>query len=184
MTFERWARVLGGLCLLGGLGAGTAAGQGLADLAKKEKERREKAGSTGAPAFSNDDLEKRPDSAETNASDEGSRSSRTTPPSDAEARSETWWRAQAEACREAIAEAEQAVKTYEALLEEARTGIRQPQPGDANKQLPPRVATDSQKRAAEYGLALARRQLAQAKKDMDALEDEARKKQILPGWLR
>lgn len=187
MLSDRWVRVLGGLCLLGSLGAGTAAGLSLADLAKKEKERREKAGATGAPAFSNEDLRKLPDSAEANpnrSSDDGSRTSRTSRPTDDEGQSEAWWRSRANDGREEIAEAEQAVKHHEALVEEARTGIRQPQPGDATRQLPPRVASDTERRAAQLGLSLSKQRLAQAKKAMDELEEEARKKQILPGWLR
>ncbi len=188
MVFQRSAHILGSLCVLGFLGMGPAEAQSLTELAAKEKERRKKAGTTEAPAFSNDDLRKLPDSAEANpdrAADDKSRPARATTPTDGEARSESWWRSRAKDCREEIADAEQQVKYYEARLEEARTGIRQPQPGDATRQLPPtRIATDYEKRAAEAGLALAQRSLAAAKKQMEDLEDEARKKQILPGWLR
>jgi len=190
MTFQRSVRVLAGLCLFGFLGAATVGGQSLAEQAEKAKQRRKKAGKTDAPApaFSNEDLRKLPDSAEGNpdrSSDDESQDSRTSTASGAEAESEAWWRARARACREGIEEAEQAVKRYEALVEEARTGIRQPQPGDATRQLPPpRVASDAEKRAAEFNLAQARRGLAEAKKETEDLEEEARKKQILPGWLR
>src|SRR6266581_8302673 len=54
MRLGRTTRFVGGLALLLALGPG-ASGQSLGEAARKEKERREKAGPTG-PAFTDDDL--------------------------------------------------------------------------------------------------------------------------------
>jgi len=186
MTVEGATRVLGCLFLLGSLGVAGANGQSLAEEARKQKERREKAGSptSTSPSFSNEDLQKQGGSSESQkeSSKPGEpRSSSTKTTGDHD---EAWWRAQAQERRDAIVEAEAEVKRYEGLLEEARTGIRQPLPSDATRQVPRRIVTDAERRLAEAALAASRLQLAEAKKAMDDLEDEARRKQILPGWLR
>jgi hypothetical protein len=46
------------------------------------------------------------------------------------------------------------------------------------------VVTDANRRAAEAALAAARSDLERAKKALADLEEEARGKGVLPGWLR
>jgi hypothetical protein len=184
MTVQRATKGLARFLVLSFFATAAVNAQSLADAARKEKERREKAGATTAPSFTDEDLKKEGASSESPKSgpSPAPRASSTRAPADHD---EAWWRAQAAAKRSAVARAEAEVKRYEQLVEEARTGIRQPLPIDGVRQVPPRrVATDAEKRSAEAGLAASRLQLAEATKAMDDLEDEARRKQILPGWLR
>jgi hypothetical protein len=155
------------LCIFGFLMTSPTHGQSLSEAAAKEKERRKRADATKAtPSSATADV-------------------RPAPATATEVHSESWWRSHARTGREAIADAEAQVKYYEARIQEARTGIPQPQPGDASPPLPPtRVATDAEKREAEASLAQARRQLAAARKQMADLEDQARREQVPPEWLR
>src|SRR6266487_532809 len=108
MRFARATHIAGGLVLLLALGPG-ASGQSLGEAARKEKERREKAGPTG-PAFTDDDLR---GYAGGGAGDEA------------------YWRGRAKAARAAVAAAEARVAQAEAAAQGTPAGIRQPQPGDA-----------------------------------------------------
>jgi hypothetical protein len=157
------------LCVLGLLGSTSAWSQSLSEAAAKEKERR-----------------KRADAARSDPSPATADGKPAPAPAPAtEVHSESWWRSHARTSREAIADAEAQVKYYEARIEEARTGVRHPQPGDASPPLPPaRVATDAEKREAEASLAQAQKQLAAARKQMEDLESQARREQVPPEWLR
>ena len=72
----------------------------------------------------------------------------------------------------------------QAALDQTHAGLRQPLPGDAMRQVPRSVATDGDRHAAETNLEAAKAELARAHKALEDLEDEARKKGALPGWLR
>jgi Tfp pilus assembly protein FimV len=186
----RFARVAGGLALLLAFGPG-ASGQSLGEAARKEKDRREKAGPTG-PAFTDEDLRgyaegatgpTKPAAGEKASTDKAKKEAPA--PGEGGAGDEAYWRARAKAARAAIAAAEARVAKAEAALRDApAAGIRQPQPGDAVAQVPPPVVTDADQRGAEAALAAARSELERAKKAGNDLEEEARRKGALPGWLR
>jgi hypothetical protein len=199
MSDREWTRRTWGLALGLLLVAGGASGQSLAEAAKREKERRAKAGSSG-PAFTDEDLKRRGEgeaSASGDAGDssgrpagEGSTGDKTTgsksftPKARADAGDEAYWRRRAKAARDAVAAAEAPVAQAQATLDQTQAGIRQPQPGDALKQVPPSPVADGDRRAAEANLAAAKAELARARKALEDLEDEARRKGVLPGWLR
>jgi hypothetical protein len=196
MRLGRTTRFVGGLALLLALGP-AASGQSLGEAARKEKERRQKAGPTG-PAFTGDDLRGyaeggpaakgaagAPDKSTAGEKPSGDKATK-----DGTARGgggpgdEAYWRARAKAARAAVEAAEARVAKAEAAAQRAPAGIRQPQPGDALRQVPPPVVTDANRRAAEAALAAARSDLERAKKALADLEEEARRKGVLPGWLR
>lgn len=196
MRVARSAHFARGLVLLLALGP-AARGQSLGEAARKEKERREKAGPTG-PAFTDEDLRGYAEggaagkagagaAGKSAAGDKASAEKTTkegTPRGGSGAGDEAYWRARAKAARAAMEAAQARVARAEAAAQGAAAGIRQPQPGDALTQVPPSVVTDADRRAAEAGLAAARRELERAKKAQDDLEEEARRKGVLPGWLR
>jgi hypothetical protein len=195
---EWWTRRTSVLALGLLLVAGGVSGQSLAEAAKREKERRAKAGSSG-PAFTDEDLKRRGEgdaSASGEAGDssgkpagEGSAGEKTsgkasTPKARAGAGDEAYWRRRAKALHDAVAAAEAPVAQAQATLDKTQAGIRQPQPGDAMKQVPPSTAADGDRRAAEANLAAAKAELARARKALEDFEEEARQKGVLPGWLR
>ena len=164
---ESWTRRTSVLALGVLLVAGGASGQGLAEAAKREKERRAKAGSSG-PAFTDEDLKRRGEgdaSASGDAGDssgkpagEGSAGDKTsgksfTPKAREGTGDEAYWRRRAKALRDAVAAAEAPVAQAQATLDKTQAGIRQPQPGDAMKQVPPSTVSDGDRRAAEANLA-------------------------------
>lgn len=193
-TRRTWALALGLLLVGGG-----ASGQSLAEAAKREKERRAKSGPTG-PAFTDEDLKRDGEAAVSTSGQEGDSEGRPagegtggdsstgpksfTPKAGVGAGDEASWRRRAKARRDAVAAAEARVAQAQAALDQAPAGIRQPLPGDAIKQVPPSTATDSDRRAAETNLGAAKAELARARKALEDLEDEARRKAALPGWLR
>ena len=196
MRLARTTRFVGGLALL--LAFGPAAwGQSLGEVARKEKERRQKAGPTG-PAFTDDDLRGygegdpaakgkagAPDKSTASGKASGDKAAKDGAARGGEgAGDETYWRSRAKAARAAVEAAAARVAQAEAAAQGAPAGIRQPQPGDVLTQVPPPVVTDADHRAAETALAAARRELERAKKALADLEDEARRKGALPGWLR
>jgi hypothetical protein len=196
MRLARTTRFVGGLALL--LAFGPAAwGQSLGEAARKEKERRQKAGPTG-PAFTDDDLRGYAESGPAakgaagapDKSTAGEKSSGDKATKEGAARGgggagdEAYWRSRAKAARAAVAAAEARVAQAEAAAQGASAGIRQPQPSDALTQVPPPVVTDADRRAAEAALAAVRGDLERAKKVLADLEEEARRKGALPGWLR
>lgn len=193
-TRRTWVLALGLLLVAGGV-----SGQSLAEAAKREKERRTKVGSSG-PAFTDEDLKRHGEEDASTSGDAGDSSGRPagegpagdkttggksfTPKAREGAGDEAYWRRRAKAVRDAVAAAEAPVAQAQATLDQTQAGIRQPQPGDAMKQVPPSTVTDSARRAAEANLAAAKAELARARKAMEDLEDEARRKAALPGWLR
>ena len=168
------------ICIIGILAAPPAPAQSLSEAAAKEKERRKKASSADSSASSDTQRAEAPRAKAVPGAE-----AKAPPATATEFHGESWWRSKARTGREAIADAEAQVKYYEARIEEARTGIHQPQPGDSIHPLPPaRVATDAEKREAEASLAQAQKQLAAARKQMEDLEDQARREQVPPDWLR
>jgi hypothetical protein len=179
--------------------AGGAWGQSLAEAAKREKERRAKSGPTG-PAFGDEDLMHRGDAAvstsgeardsaggpvgEGAVGDKPSDTNTNMPTARRGAGDEAYWRGRAKARRDAVTAAEARVTAAEAAADNTSSGIRQPLPGDAMKQVPRSTVTDGAKRAAEANLEAAKAELARAQKALEDLEDEARRKGVLPGWLR
>src|SRR6266581_1727100 len=140
MRLGRTTRFVGGLALLLALGP-AASGQSLGEAARKEKERRQKAGPTG-PAFTDDDLRgygeggaaAKGAAGAPDKSTAGEKSSGDKATKEGAARGggdETYWRSRAKAARSAVEAAEARVAQAEAAAQGAAAGIRQPQPGDA-----------------------------------------------------
>ena len=196
MRLGRTTHFVGGLAFLLAFGP-AASGQSLGEAARKEKERRQKAGPTG-PAFTDDDLRGYAEGGaaakggagapDKSAAGEKASADKATKEGTARggggAGDEAYWRARAKAARAAVAAAQARVAQAEAAAQATPAGIRQPQPGDALTQVPPPLVTDADHRAAEAALAAARSDLEAAKKALADLEEEARRKGALPGWLR
>jgi len=193
-TRRTWVLALGLL-----LAAGGVSGQSLAEAAKREKERREKTGPNG-PAFTDEDLKRRGEEEASTSGEAGDSAGKPagegtggdkpsggksfTPKARTGAGDEAYWRRRAKARRDAVAAAEARVAQAQATLDQTQAGLRQPLPGDAMRQVPRSVATDSARRAAGTNLEAAKAELARARKAVEDLEDEARRKGVLPGWLR
>jgi hypothetical protein len=193
-TRRTWAFALGLLLVAGG-----ASGQSLAEAAKREKERRAKSGPTG-PAFTDEDLKRDGDAAGSTSGEAGDSEGRPagegtggdssvgaksfTPKAGVGAGDEASWRRRARARRDAVAAAEARVARAQAADDPPQGGgIRQPLPIDAMKQVPRSTATSDQ-RSGDTNLEAANAELARARKALEGLEDEARRKGVLPGWLR
>jgi len=163
----RWAVSLVAICLLGSVVPRSAHGQSLAEASAREKERRRKAAESTTPTSG------------AKAAPAGGPAAAVT-----ETHTESWWRSHSRTCREAVADAEAQVKYYQARIDEARTPAAPSPSGDATPAPSPRALTDAEKRDAEASLAVAQKQLAAARKQMPDLEDEARREQASPEWLR
>lgn len=191
-TRRTWVLAIGLL-----LAAGGVSGQSLAEAAKREKERRAKVVESG-PSFTDEDLKRRGEGGDATSGDAGDATGKTagegpgagksagaksgTPK--AGAGDEASWRRRAKALRDAVAAAEAPVAQAQAALDKTQAGLRQPLPGDAMKQVPPPTVSDGDRRAAEANLEAAKAELARARKALEDFEEEARRKGILPGWLR
>jgi hypothetical protein len=195
---QRWARRAWVLALGLLLVAGGVSGQSLAEAAKREKERRAKSGPTG-PAFTDEDLKEHGEAAGSTSGDAGDSAGKPagedaggdksaggrsfTPKGRAGAGDEAYWRGRAKARRDAVAAAEARVARAQASDAQGG-GIRQPLPIDAMKQVPRSTATGRDQHGTDANLEAAKAELARARKALEDLEDEARRKGILPGWLR
>jgi hypothetical protein len=163
---NRSTGIVATLCIVGILGLSSAHAQSLAEASAREKERRRKTAESSVPASG------------------AAKTAPSVPGAATEIHTESWWRSHSRTYREAVADAEAQVKYYQARIDEARRA-GQPQPGDAPQQAAPaRVVTEAEKREAEASLATAQKQLAAARKQMDDLEDQARREQVPPEWLR
>jgi len=169
-----------------------AAGQSLGEAARKERERRKKAGPVG-PTFTDADLKAGEPGGEPAPAASGEEPAppgevgepAVAPPGDeAGPGTEVYWRERARTVRDRIAAAEDRLRRAETALEGARVGIRQPLPGDALKQVPDSPVTDAERQAAEKEVAAARLERERARKAQEDLEDEARRREAPPGWLR
>lgn len=106
-------------------------------------------------------------------------------PAPDEAGAAEYWRGRAQELHDAVAAAEKRVAEAQTKVDRSRKGVGQPQPIDALKQIPPNPALKSQELVGvEDELAAAQADLARAQSALAELEDEARRKGALPGWLR
>lgn len=167
---------------------GTA--QSLAEAARKERERREQASARRKPAkvFSDDDLKKADEDQKkeeqkrepSGASPEQTRRSLEEDASERQEQRDGWVR-RGEERRDAIADAQRRVDALTAELERSRLDM-DPNAGVLD---PSRMQTlEAQVAKLKADLEAAKQQLQQAKEAFAALEDEARRKGIPPGWLR
>jgi hypothetical protein len=182
MSDREWFwRCLGGVTLGLLVAVAGASGQSLAEAAKKERERRQKVG-PGGPAFSDQDLKDRASGDGASAEGNAVEADKEPPPDGPGASGESYWRTRAARVRAALDAAEARVAKAEEASAQASSGLRQPLPADALKPVPPSVVPDGAKSEGE--LLAARRELERARKAKTDLEEEARKKGALPGWLR
>jgi hypothetical protein len=164
--------------------------QGLAEAAAKEKERRaqlrQKAGA--AKTYDDSDLEKQAAAGSKDKKDkktsEPASSAESTSPSGGsdEGPDRSAWTGRAEAVRQAIATAQDRIKTIEDRIADLRLD-RSPNPAD---QFDPNRL---QKREAAIATAMAeldtaKAQLAKAQADQEKLEEDARREHVPPGWIR
>lgn len=98
---------------------------------------------------------------------------------------EASWRRRAQGMRDAVARAEADVARIQKALDERRSGVSQPLPIDAMRQVPPDPLT--QPPGAErltQDLEAAKAAVVAARQAQADFEEEARKAGALPGWLR
>ena len=163
----------------------------LGDLAKREQERR-KATKTSDKVLTNKDL---PASAQQPAPASGTSTPSTTPApagatqtaapaaadkktASSEQRDETWW-------RKRITEARETLRRNEAFLEALQSRVNALSTDFVNRDDPyqrAKVGDDRQKALAEMERLKAEIELG--KKQIDEIEEEARKAGVPPGWLR
>ena len=106
-------------------------------------------------------------------------------PAPDQAGAEQYWRGRAQELRDAVAAAEKRVAEAQTKVDRSRKGLIQPLPIDAVSQIPPTPQLKSQELVgAEAELSAAQADLARAQSALAELEDEARRKGALPGWLR
>jgi polyhydroxyalkanoate synthesis regulator phasin len=163
--------------------AGLLLAQSLGEVAEKEKQRR-----TGKPAkvYTNEDLPQssaspKPSSAPVPAA---ARSAARPAADDsaARAREQAAWRGRAAAARADVARSEARVAQLERQLAELANPMRYRQ---QNPQDPYNVLTQDQERVGlQQQLEEARRAVDAAKKALENLEEEARRRGVPPGWLR
>ena len=157
----------------------------LGELAKKEQDRR-KTVKPAAKVFSNKDLPKSPPPAD--APGPGALPPPTTPPvvtaegaqkeEKPDERNEAWW-------RDRMLQAREAQRRGEAFAEALQSRINALSADAVNRDDPfqrAKAAEDRQKAVAE--LARVTAEIDQAKKEIVAIEEEARKGNVPPGWIR
>lgn len=166
--------------------AGVVSAQSLAELAAKEKERRKHLSGTNK-VYTNDDLERISAGEAHPAATPAPRGSRSgaddaSSESDARKRQEAFWRADLGRARGKVRAAEARVADLEARIADLSED-RRPSPPDLLD--PSRLQKrEAEKRKAIGQLEEAREALADARKALDALLEEARRKGVPPGWLR
>ena len=169
------------LLVLAGFATASAQGQDLAALAKKEKERRAKIAKP-APVYSDGKDGATPSGSVTVIQAPPSPAGETpAPPSSDNQRSV--WKSRADQARAAIANEEAALKALDTQIATLRSGTAPLSAAEAQDPM------RQQKVAARIKDLVAKREtqtevLANAKKSLDALEQEARRSGIPPGWLR
>jgi hypothetical protein len=157
----------------------------LGELAQKEQERRKTVKAPGK-VYSNKDLPKAPDSAPAPASGAAALPPATAPdgkgePAKAAAKDEkdeAWW-------RDRVLQAHEAQRRAEAFAEALQSRINALSADAVNRDDPyqrAKAAEDRQKAVAE--LARVTAEIEQAKKELVAIDDEARQAGVPPGWLR
>jgi hypothetical protein len=156
----------------------------LGELAKKEQDRRKTVKAAGK-VYSNKDLPKPPDPAPAPGG-AALPPATTTPDAKADApkaatkdeKDEAWW-------RERIVQAREAQRRGEAFAEALQSRINALSTDAVNRDDPyqrAKAAEDRQKAVSELGRVTA--EIDQAKKEIVAIEEEARQAAVPPGWLR
>jgi hypothetical protein len=156
--------------------------ESLAEIARKEKERRERQKTGSVKEFTNSDLkvheeegEETPEPSSTSSSASSSSGAGSAGSSDS---NEETWRARAGAARAAVAAAK---KRLSALEEEyAQIGTKRLGSTDTMEIL----ALQEKERQLQEDIEKAREDVTTQEERLQELEDEARKQQIPPGWLR
>jgi len=155
----------------------------LAEVAKKEQERRKTQKATGK-AYTNKDL---PESAKRAATTPAAQTPAATPineakpaekPAGEDEKNEDWWRKRMAAAREEL-------RRNEAFAEALQTRINSLSTDFVNRDDPfqrAKIGEDRDKALAE--LARVKDEIGRGKKQIEDLEEEARKSGVPPGWLR
>ena len=169
------------------LSAGAAVGQSppsLVDLAKKEQERRKTLKASGAKVYSDKDLPKSaaPPVASTVPLAPGPTAiapeQKPTEAKPDDQKDEAWWRAR-------IAQAREAQRRAEAFAEALQSRINALSTDVVNRDDPyqrAKIADDRLKALAE--LQRVTNEIEQSKKEIADIEEEARRGNVPPGWLR
>jgi hypothetical protein len=154
----------------------------LAEVAKKEQERRKTQKPTGR-AYTNKDL---PESAKVGAATPAAQAPAATPINEAkpvekpagDEKDEAWWRKRIAAAREEL-------RRNEAFAEALQTRINSLSTDFVNRDDPfqrAKIGEDRDKALAE--LARVKDEIGRGKKQIEDIEEEARKSGVPPGWLR
>ena len=185
MTFRSVSRIgAAGLALVLCLRAGAAAAQtpSLVELAQKEQERRKGLKTAAAKVYSDKDLPKPATPAVASAVPS---TTTVVPPEPTpaevkpdEQKDEAWWRAR-------IAQAREAQRRAEAFAEALQSRINALSTDMVNRDDPyqrAKIGDDRQKALAE--LQRVTNEIEQSKKEIADIEEEARRANVPPGWLR
>lgn len=185
MTFRSFSRIgAAGLAAVWCFRAGVALAQtpSLAELAQKEQERRKALKATAAKVYSDKDL---PKPATPPVASAVPSTPTVVPPEPKpaeqkpdEQKDEAWWRAR-------IAQAREAQRRAEAFAEALQSRINALATDMVNRDDPyqrAKISDDRQKALAE--LQRVTNEIEQAKKDIADIEEEARRANVPPGWLR
>ncbi len=159
----------------------------LGELAQKEQERRKTLKASGK-VYSNRDLPKPPQAAQPAgtlppATPPPAEAAKTGPPDPAakpegDEKNEAWWRGR-------MMQAQEAQRRGEAFAEALQSRINALSADAVNRDDPyqrAKAAEDRQKAVAELGRVTA--EIAQAKKEIVTIEEEARQGGVPPGWIR
>jgi len=177
------------------MGAPRGSAQSLGEVAKREEEKKKKSGKPPATAkvYTDEDLKKARESGTSNVNflpeNENTASSSSSSSSGADDRSggsegggggEKYWRNIARQRRQAVQQSEQEVKELESRIAALRNDM-----SPTNVQDPNRLQSQGRDlQQAQEELAVARRQLEEARQAVANLEDEARRAGAMPGWVR
>lgn len=185
MTFRSFSRIgAAGLAAVWCFRAGVALAQSpsLAELAQKEQERRKALKATAAKVYSDKDL---PKPATPPVASAVPSTPTVVPPEPkpaeqkpVEQKDEAWWRGR-------IAQAKEAQRRAEAFAEALQSRINALATDMVNRDDPyqrAKISDDRQKALAE--LQRVTNEIEQAKKDIADIEEEARRANVPPGWLR
>ena len=182
-TSERLAAVGLAILLCSRASAGFAQTPSLVDLAQKEQERRKTLKGTATKVYSDKDLPKPATPVVASAVPATPATVLPAEPKPVEAKpddqkDEAWWRAR-------VAQAREAQRRAEAFAEALQSRINALSTDVVNRDDPyqrARISDDRQKAIAE--LQRVTSEIAQSKKEIADIEEEARKANVPPGWLR
>jgi hypothetical protein len=158
----------------------------LAEVARREAERRKTAKATGR-VWTNQDLPPVPARvppaaadaapAPADAADKGVAPAAAAPPADAVERNETWWRMR-------IAVPRDTVRRDEILFEALQARVNSLTSEFAAREPYQRARLDDDRQKAVLEMERVRAEIEAAKKAIADIEEEARKADVPPGWLR